>query len=248
MVQYFGLVLRLYEPVTDAIWAGEHCIIHSHTPRGPVETPFDAVVIATGYFGTPNMLHVPGENLPQVAHVYREGHESFRRDVVVVGGGNSAVDAALDLWRCGAKVTLVHFRDRLDENVKPWVLPDITNRLAEGSIGARWNSRVTRIEVDSITVQSDAGPDRLSANQVFSMTGFTPNSTLLQQLGVRIDAATGIPAHDRTTMETDVDRVFIAGVLAAGYDANKVFIENGRGHGELIARHLASAHLVGQSR
>lgn len=248
VVQYFGLVLRLYEPVTEAAWVGEHCIIHSQTARGAVETPFDAVVIATGYFGAPNMLHVPGENLPHVMHLYREGHESFRRDVVVIGGGNSAVDAALDLWRCGAKVTLVHFRDRLDDNVKPWVLPDITNRLAEGSIAVRWNSRVTRIDVDSVTVQTEGATDRLRANQVFLMTGFTPNSALLQQLGVSIDATTGIPAHDPTTMETGVDRVFIAGVLAAGFDANKVFIENGRGHGELIARRLAAGHPVAEHR
>lgn len=240
VVQYFGLVLRLYEPVTDAACEGEHCVVRSHTVHGPVETPFDAVVVATGYFGAPNLLHVPGETLPHVTHVYREGHESFRRDVVVVGGGNSAVDAALDLWRCGAKVTLVHFADHLDANVKPWVLPDITNRIADGSIGARWNTRVTRIDADTITVQGDGPADRLHANQVFLMTGFTPNSGLLQQLGVTLDAKTGIPRHDPATMETNVDRVFIAGVLAAGYDANKVFIENGRGHGDLIARHLVA--------
>jgi thioredoxin reductase (NADPH) len=239
-VQYFGLLPRLYEPVVEIVRDGEHFVVRSETVRGRVEAPYDSVVVATGYFGSPNMLHVPGESLPHVTHVYREGHPAFRRDVVVVGGGNSAVDAGLDLWRCGAKVTLVHFSDRLDDNIKPWVLPDIMNRVADGSIGVRWNTRVTRIDVDSVTVESARGVERLPAHLVFLMTGFTPNSTLLHQLGVTIDPATGIPAHDPTTMETDVEGVFIAGVLASGFDANKVFIENGRGHGALIARRLTA--------
>jgi thioredoxin reductase (NADPH) len=247
-VQYFGLLLRLYEPVREIVRAGEHFVVRSETPRGLVEAPYDAIVVATGYFGNPNLLHVPGEALPHVSHVYREGHEAFRRDAVVVGGGNSAVDAALDLWRCGAKVTVVHFRDRLDPNVKPWVLPDITNRLTDGSITAHWNSRVTRIEVDAVLLEGPAGPERLHADRVYLMTGFTPDTTLLRELGVTIDPNTGIPAHDRSTMETDVKRVFIGGVLASGNDANKVFIENGRGHGALIARRLVAPRPVASKR
>jgi thioredoxin reductase (NADPH) len=240
VVQYFNVVLRLYEPVTEIVREGEHFVVRSQTPRGEAQTPFEAVVVATGYFGTPNLLHVPGESLPHVTHLYHEGHDAFRRDVVVVGGGNSAVDAALDLWRCGAKVTIVHFRDHLDANVKPWVLPDITNRLKDGSIGGRWNTRVTRIDVDAVMTEGPQGPQILRANHVYLMTGFTPNTGLLQQLGVTVDADTGIPSHDRSTMETDVERVFVAGVLASGNDANKVFIENGRGHGTLIAQRLAA--------
>lgn len=248
VVQYFGLVLRLYEPVAEIVRQGQHYVVRSETPRGRSEMPFDAVVVATGYFGTPNLLHVPGESLPHVRHLYREGHESFRCDVVVVGGGNSAVDAALDLWRCGAKVTLVHFRDRLDENVKPWVLPDIAHRLADGSIAARWNSRISGIDVDHVVVNGERGEERVAAQQIYLMTGFTPHSGLLRELGVRIADDTGIPAHDPATMETNVERVFIAGVLAAGYDANKVFIENGRGHGTLIARRLAAAQPLAERR
>jgi thioredoxin reductase (NADPH) len=246
--QHFGVNPRLYEPVVEIAAEGEHFVVRSETPRGVVEMPYDAVVVATGYFGTPNLLHVPGESLPHVSHTYREGHESFRRDVVIVGAGNSAIDAALDLLRCGAKVTLVHFRDCLDSNIKPWVLPDINNRLTDGSIGVHWNSRVTRIEVDGVIVEGPAGAQRLSANRVYLMTGFAPDSTLLQQLGVTIDADTGVPSLDRTTMETDVPRVFVAGVLASGKDANKVFIENGRGHGALIARRLAAERTVAGRR
>ena len=244
VAQHFGLGLRLYEPVTEVVREGAHFVVRSIAPAGRVEMAFEAVVVATGYFGNPNLLHVPGESLPHVTHLYQEGHDAFRRDAIVVGGGNSAVDAALDLWRCGAKVTMVHFKERLDENVKPWVLPDITNRLAEGSIGAHWRSRVTRIDVDSVTLEGPDGVKRVPANRVYLMTGFTPNVALLQQLGVSIDPESGVPRHDPTTMETEVEGVFIAGVLASGYRANKVFIENGRGHGGLIAQRLAATRAL----
>jgi thioredoxin reductase (NADPH) len=239
-VQHFGLMPRLYEPVVDITREGEHFVVRSETVRGTVEAPYDAVVVATGYFGTPNLLHVPGESLPHVTHTYHEGHEAFRREVVIIGGGNSAVDAALDLWRCGAKVTMIHFRDRLDPNIKPWVLPDITNRLTDGSIAVHWNSRVTRIEVDAVLIDGPTGTHRLRADRVYLMTGYTPDSALLQQLGVAIAPETGMAAYNPSTMETNVERVFIAGVLASGNEANKVFIENGRGHGALIARRLAA--------
>jgi thioredoxin reductase (NADPH) len=161
--------------------------------------------------------------------------------VVVVGGGNSAVDAALDLYRAGARVTLVHFAPALDRNIKPWVLPDIANRIAEGSIAARFESRVVAIQPEAVVLATPRGGDRAPAAQVFLMLGYQPNSFLLQQLAVPIDPVTGIPAHDPASMETTVPGVFIAGVLASGFDANKTFIENGRNHGELIAGRLAAA-------
>ena len=124
-----------------------------------MRTEARAVVIATGYFGSPNYLRVPGEDLPQVAHVYREGHGAFDQDVVVVGGGNSAAEAALDLWRAGARVTLVHFGPTFDKKIKPWVLPDFLNREKEGSIGARWDSRVLSIQPGSVTITTPKGPE-----------------------------------------------------------------------------------------
>jgi thioredoxin reductase (NADPH) len=198
-----------------------------------------AVVIATGYFGHPNRLGVPGEDLPHVTHLFKEGHEAFEQPAVVVGGGNSAVDAALDLYRSGARVTLVHFLPTLDRNIKPWVLPDITNRIAEGSIGARFESRVRAIEPHAVVVATPAGEERVPAEHVYLMLGYQPNAELLVALGVPLDPSTGVPAHDPTTMETSVPGVFMAGVLASGYDANKTFIENGRHHGDLIAERLA---------
>jgi thioredoxin reductase (NADPH) len=242
VAQYYALPLRQYEAVTEVRAEGERFVVQSEPYGRPrVEEPYDALVVATGYFGTPNTLDVPGENLPHVTHLYREGHEAFKQDVVVVGGGNSAVDAALDLYRCGARVTVVHFLDKWDPNVKPWILPDMQNRVAEGSIAVRWKSRVTRIEPTAVLLRGpDGAEQRIDAQRVYIMTGFTPSGTLLRQVGVEIDPKTGIPTHDPATMETNVPGVFIAGVLASGYDANKIFIENGRNHGDRIVQRLAS--------
>ncbi len=242
VVSHFDLDVRAYEPV-EKVWirpSPRQFVVHSRPPGGEfVETTARAIVFATGYFGTPNKLGIPGEGLPHVSHLYREGHQAFERDAIVVGGGNSAAEAALDLWRCGARVTLVHFGPTFDKNIKPWVLPDLKNRMEEGSIGVRWGTRLTAIEPGRVHVEGEDGPCILPAQHVYLMTGFTPDTASLAALGVHVDAATGIPRHDPATMETDVPGVFIAGVLAAGLDANKVFIENGRGHGKLIADALS---------
>jgi thioredoxin reductase (NADPH) len=200
-----------------------------------------AVVVATGYFGSPNRLGVPGEELPHVTHIYREGHEAFDHDVVVAGGGNSAAEAALDLWRSGARVTLVHFGPNFDKKIKPWVLPDFENRVKEGSIAARWNTRIRSINPTSVIIASARGEEALPASLVYLMTGFAPNVDLLLRTSVPIDATTGIPAHNPDTLETAVPGVFIAGVVVAGFDANKVFIENGRFHGDKIVARLTGA-------
>ncbi|HEX5437387.1 MAG TPA: YpdA family putative bacillithiol disulfide reductase [Gemmatimonadaceae bacterium] len=239
VVRYFGIRVRQYEPV-EAIEGTEGAFtLRSKTRAGAVHTTqARAVVVATGYFGSPNRLNVPGESLPWVTHVYKEGHEAFQQPVVVVGGGNSAAEAALDLWRNGACVTLVHFGPVFDKRIKPWVLPDITNRIAEGSITARWHSRVVAIDREWVAIAGPGGEERLPAEHVYIMTGFAPNLELLRRLGVTIDPESGVPAHDPATLETDVPGVFIAGVVVAGFDANKVFIENGRYHGDRIVARL----------
>ena len=208
-------------------------------------TDAHAVVVATGYFGVPNRLGIPGEDLPHVTHLYREGHDAFRRNAVVVGGGNSAVEAALDLHRSGAHVTLVHFGPVFDRNIKPWVLPNIEARMQSGEIGVRWNARLTRIDHEFISLETASGPEQLPADHVYLMLGYQPEIGLLEKLGVPIDAETGVPRHDPATMETAIPGIFIAGVIASGFDANKTFIENGRFHGELIARRLAAEDAPG---
>lgn len=241
VVERLGMDVHQYEEVVDVAAEGEGFMLRTRRRNG-IEQRYQArsVVIATGYYDTPNLLDVPGEDLPNVTHYYREGYPYWNQDCLVIGGGNSAVDAALDLYRAGARVRLVHFADALDRGVKPWVLPDIRNRLDKGEIPARWNTRVVEIQPDRVLLRSDQTGDveTLRNDWVFAMTGYVPDFRPLQALGVEVDPTTGIPAHDPDTMETNVPGVFIAGVLAAGYDANKIFIENGREHGPRIVQAL----------
>jgi thioredoxin reductase (NADPH) len=239
VTRHFALDVRQYERVTRIETHGTGFVVHSETLEGVTSsTPARAVCVATGYFGSPNRLGVPGESLPHVTHVYREGHPAFDQDTVVVGGGNSAAEAALDLWRAGARVTLVHFGPTFDMKIKPWVLPDLQNRMKEGAIAARWNSRVAAIEPGLVTIRGPQGEERLAARFVYIMTGFAPNTELLREAGIPIDPSTGVPTHDPDTLETSIAGLFIAGVVVAGFDANRVFIENGRFHGERIVARL----------
>src|SRR5689334_2016648 len=214
VVRHFDLPLRQYERVVAIERDGDGFVVRSDSrAHGARTTRARAVIVATGYFGSPNYLRVPGEDLPQVTHVYREGHEAFDQTVVVVGGGNSAAEAALDLWRSGARVTLVHFGPTFDKKIKPWVLPDFTNRVKEGQIAVRWNSRVTAIEPPDVLLATNNGDARLRADRVYIMTGFAPNMDLLKACGVPIDGKTGIPRHDSQSLETSVPGVFVAGVV-----------------------------------
>ena len=239
VVRHFGIPVRQGHRVTriDGV-TGDFRIQVALAGEQSIEMRAKAVVIATGYFGSPNRINVPGEGLPHVTHIYKEGHEAFDQDVVVAGGGNSAAEAALDLWRCGARVTLVHFGPTFDKKIKPWVLPDFENRVKEGAIATRWNSRIRSINDQSVIIGSGEDQEALLASRVYLMTGFAPNMDLLAAKGVPIDPKTGIPAHDPSTLETAIPGIFIAGVVVAGYDANKVFIENGRFHGDKIVARL----------
>ena len=249
VAEHFSLRLGLYESVASLRREGSGFAAETEGADGRrALLRASSVVVATGYFGTPNLLGVPGEQLPHVSHLFREGHEAFGREAVVVGGGNSAVESALELYRARARVTLVHFGDGPDRNVKPWVLPDFENRVKDGSIGAIWGSRVLEILPESIRLSTPNGVRTIPARHVYLMTGFTPSTGLLDGLGVRVDRETGIPSHDPSTMETNVPGVFVAGVLTAGLDANKVFIENGRDHGDRIAQALAARGPVGPRR
>lgn len=242
LAREFSLDVRQYEEVRSITGSSGAFRLATRTLQGRNHAYVArAIVIATGYFDSPNLLHVPGEDLPKVAHSYREGHEYYDQDCVVIGGGNSAVDAALELQRWGARVTIVHFAEALDPNVKPWVRPEIEARLRDGSIAARFGCRVQRITSGAVIVThvSSGEIEEIPNHRVLAMTGYTPDGRLLRDLGVEFDPATGIPRHDPATMQTNVPGVFIAGVLSAGFDANKVFIENGRDHGARIVAALA---------
>jgi thioredoxin reductase (NADPH) len=239
VAQHFGLDVRQYEGVESVSGSDGSFLVKTRTMSGR-ENEYEArqIVMATGGFHAPNMLEVPGEGLPKVLHYYKEPHPFYDQDVLVVGGSNSAVEASLELFRNGARVTMVHFLDRLDKGVKAWVVPDITNRLEQGDIEVFWRHRIKEILPESVVLRhEDTGETTEVRNDwVLALTGWRPNPTLLRDLGVEIDEATGIPSHDPETMETNIPGVFIAGVLAAGNNANKIFIENGRAHGGQIVR------------
>jgi len=240
VVRHWDLDVRQYETVTSI--AGSEGAFTVCTRKGSgSECTYGAaaVVIATGGFQHPNMLGVPGEELPKVLHHYREPYPFYDQDVLVVGGANSAVEAALELFRNGARVTLAHFLEGIDPGVKPWVVPDVTNRLKNGEITAFWRHRVASVGPVSVSLRSEetGAVTEIPNDWVLAMTGWRADPAHLRSLGVTVDPATGVPVHDPETMATDVPGVYIAGVVAAGHDANKIFIENGREHGARIVRH-----------
>ena len=244
VAEHFDLDVRPKENVTDVARDPDGRF------RAEVARPHDrkiyladAVVFATGYYDNPNYMGVPGEDLPHVAHYFVEGHPYWHRRVVVIGAGNSSVDAALECWRAGAEVTLVHFGEGFDRTVKAWVLPDITNRVKQGSIAVRWRSRVRSISPTDVEVEHEGTGqvERLSADAVLAMTGYHADTAMLKRLGVPVDPATGVPEHDETSMATPVPGLYLAGVIASGNDANRLFIENARGHGELIVNHWVAS-------
>jgi thioredoxin reductase (NADPH) len=241
VVEHWDVDVRQYQNV-DEISGSEGDFTVRTSKRDGTEEIFSAksVVFATGGFHHPNFLEVPGEELDKVHHYYHEPYAYYDQDVLVVGAGNSAVESALEMYRNGSRVTLVHFMDTIDRGVKPWVVPDITNRLEKGEIGVHWHSRITEIKPTSVVIRSDASGDttEISNDFVVAMTGWRADHSTLRGLGVEIDDETGKPHHDIETMETNAPGLYIAGVIAAGHNANKVFIENGRQHGSLIVADL----------
>ncbi len=197
------------------------------------------LVLATGYYDHPNLLGIPGENLPHVSHYYSEPHGFFRKRVIVVGGRNSAAEAALDLFRNGAHVTLVHRGPRLGESIKYWVLPDIQNRIREGSIAARFNSKIAEIGPETVVVENRNQREEVPADGVFLLTGYHPDVRLLRQAGVRVQEDTIVPEHNPGTFETNVPGLYLAGAVVSGRDTNRVFIENGRFHGAAVIKAIS---------
>ncbi len=244
VAEHYGLDIRPGEEVVDVSRGSDGSFqVQAHRRHDSKLYHAAAVVFSTGYYDNPNYLRVPGEDLPHVTHYFVEGHPYWRQRVVVIGAGNSSVDAALECWRAGATVTLVHFGEGFDRTVKAWVLPDIVNRVKEGSIGVRWRSRVRAITPTHVEVVSDTdgATELLPTDAVLAMTGYHADTTMLQRLGVAVDPVSGVPAHDESTMATPLPGCYLAGVIASGNDANRLFIENARGHGELIVRHLLQA-------
>jgi thioredoxin reductase (NADPH) len=198
------------------------------------------LIVSTGYYDLSNQLGIPGEDLPKVQHYYREPHPYFDSDVLVIGGKNSAAIAALDLWRHGSRVTLVHRGPGLHHHVKYWILPDIENRIKNGEITAYFNSTVQEISADYVDISTSAGPVQLKNDFVFALIGYHPDYDFLRAMGIELSSEQCRPVCDPLTLESNVSGIYVAGVIVAGSRTNEIFIENGRFHGVQIAADLKS--------
>ncbi|MGC1781606.1 MAG: YpdA family putative bacillithiol disulfide reductase [Acidobacteriaceae bacterium] len=207
-----------------------------------------ALIVATGYYDRANYLHIPGEDLAKVFHYYKDPHPYFDHDVLVIGGKNSAAIAALDLWRHGARVTLVHRGEKMHRHVKYWILPDIENRIKHDEIHGHFNTVVEEITLDAVRLRTPEGPLTLKNDFVFAMTGYHPDFAFLESLGIRLVGEDRTPVFDPHTLESNVPGIYLAGVVCAGTRTNEIFIENGRFHGAQIAAGLRQALLRSAAR
>ena len=236
VAMHYRLDVRQYETIVSVSGVdGDFRVVTAD--RFQREKTYSArkMVVATGYYDIPNLLDVPGEALSKVMHYYTDPHPYYDQDVLVVGGKNSAAIAALELWRHGARVTLVHREPEMHRHVKYWIKPDLENRIKNGEIEAYFSSRVIEIGLDAVTVETPKGPRTIANDFVFAMTGYRPDFAFLESLGICIEGKDRMPVYDVETLESNVPGVYLAGVIVAGARTNEIFIENGRFHGKQIA-------------
>jgi thioredoxin reductase (NADPH) len=241
VAEHYRLNIRQYERV-DAIEGEDNAFLLHTTDRTCVSQTYSArkIVIATGYYDIPNTLDVPGENLDKVLHYYKEAHPYYNHDVAVIGAKNSAAIAALELHWTGARVTLIHRGSCISDRVKYWIRPNIENRIKCGEIKAYFHSRVTAIESESINLQTPDGPITIPNDFVFALTGYRPDLEFLASIGITLEPETQRPRTDPETFESRRKGIYLAGVIVAGMHTNEIFIENGRFHGQAIARSIAA--------
>lgn len=244
VVERYGIPIALHEDVQRIERRGDEFAVHTERriAAGAEATPrvrrARAVAIATGYFDGLKRLGVPGEDQPWVHHRYVEPYPYFDRDVVIVGAGNTAAEAAVDLWRNGARVTLVHRREQVKAGVKYWLKPDVENRIAEGSIRARFRSVVRAFGRESVEIATPEGEESLPAQAAFVLVGYVPDAGFQRRAGIDVDPETLVPSFDPETCETNVPGLYVAGTIQAGRNIDRIFIENSREHGPIIVRHL----------
>jgi thioredoxin reductase (NADPH) len=239
VTEHYALELRLYERVLHVEGQDGDFAVVTQTEKGTKRKySSKKIVVATGYYDLPNQLGVPGEDLPHVSHYYSEPHEFWNQDVVVIGGKNSAAEAALDLYRNGARVTLIHRGRELGASIKYWVRPDIENRIKAGQIRALLDARADEITKDEVVVEHHAQTKRVPAKQVFALTGYHPDFSFIESLGIKLDAESRRPALDPNTLESNVPGIHLAGVVIGGRHTGEIFIENGRFHGKQIIQAL----------
>ncbi len=236
VAQHWKINTRLFENV-EAVTRNDHGFV-VRTTKNVYHSA--AVVIATGFYDVPNLMNIPGEELPKVHHYYKEPHLYFDQKVVVVGAANSAVDVALETYRKGADVTMVIRESSIQDNVKYWVKPDIENRIKEGSINAFFNSELKEIREDEVDITTLEGVTTIKNDFVLAMTGYKPDFSFLKSIGVEMvlqdDAL--VPSHNPETLETNVPGIYLAGVICGGTVTNKWFIENSRVHAETVINQI----------
>jgi thioredoxin reductase (NADPH) len=240
VAEHYRLNVRQYENVERVDGSDRNFTVHTIDQFGRMlQYRARKLAVATGYYDLPNYLGIRGEDLIKVKHYYDEPHPYYGLDVLVIGGKNSAAIAALDLWRHGAKVTLVHRGPGMHRHVKYWILPDINNRIKNGEIKAYFDSRVSSMAEDDVTLSTPEGTVTLPNQFVFALTGYHPDFGFIERLGVTLDEANDhCPVCDPATLESNVSGIYLAGVIVAGKRTNEIFIENGRFHGQLIAKAL----------
>ena len=240
VVDTFGLDVALYEPVSGLGRREDGQFdVTSQSNGTPVTRVARSVVVAAGAYDVPNRLNVPGEDLPHVSHYYKEPHPHYRRRVLIVGGKNSAAEAALDLYRSGVTVQLVHRGPAMGDSIKYWVKPDIENRIKEGSIRARFSTRVIEITSEHVVLDTPEGIVREPADAVLLLTGYRSDTTLLRSAGAEVEPTEGAPVHHPDTYETTVPNLFVIGAFVAGKQSGRIFIENGRFHGQVVVNEIA---------
>ncbi len=234
-----NLRINAFEKVMNVKKKDEFFIINSVTKEAEVRF-YEAkyVIVATGYYDHPNVLNVPGQELAKVSHYFKEAHPYFDKNVVVIGGKNSAIDAALELERVGARVTVLYKGSEYSPSIKPWILPEFEALVRNESIDMKFLATVTKISENEVFFEVDKKETKIENDFVFAMIGYHPDHQFLREMGIRIDENTGRPDITLETMETNVKGIYIAGVIAAGNNANEIFIENGRFHGGLIANSI----------
>lgn len=242
VADHYKLKVRQYERVLR-IDGQQGCFLVRSEDRNGYSHTTEArhVILATGYYDLPNKLGVPGEDLAKVIHYYKEPHPYYNHDVLVVGAKNSAAIAALELWWTGARVTMVHRGPGIHHNVKYWIKPNIENRIKNGEIPAYFHSQVVEILPDAVRIATSEGERTLKNDFVFAMTGYRPDFEFLAAHGIHLDEATRRPVVNPDTLESERKGIYLAGVIVAGVHTNEIFIENGRFHGEQIAKAIAGA-------
>jgi len=239
VAQHYRLDVRQYQRVTRVEGKDGGFRITAFDQHGrPLAYRTRKLILATGYYDLPNIIGIPGEDLPKVTHYYREPHPYSNSEVLVIGGANSAAISALDLYRHGARVTLVHCRPGIDAGVKYWIKPDIENRIKNGEIKAYFESSVKEIRTDDVLVQTPEGEVRVKNDFVLALTGYHPDFDFLRGLGIRLAEDKCRPMCDPQTLESNVPGIYLAGVIVAGSATSEIFIENGRFHGRQIAEDL----------